>query len=545
MSLFYGKEKSLNRQEKSAHILLGGLLILLVFCLLLNLPYIHLREFQGEEGRRVVIAKNMLETGEWVIPYFEGQVYLNKPPLYNWLLAFMFRLTGIISETSARVVSVIFAFLCAASLSIFWKGIARLNTLWFVLPGMVFLTFTDVMDKAIRAEIDMTFTFFVILALLLWFYYFEGKKKELSAWIISLAVIGLGTLSKGIQAPAFFYCGVIPYLFYKKQAGKLFSPSHGVGLCVFTGIFSLWFIPFISKIDLSDVLHAWFREIIVRKEPIESGGFLRHLIEFPFQYVIAYLPWIPFLLFWIRKPLQHEHPLMRDLAVYCMLFLLISFPIYWFLPGARLRYLMPLSGNLAILLTIPLHTAMTGKMGDTQLGKRYFQILGVLLILLVTSAPFWSKKFGLSGNPVSLILLAMLLTASPFLIRQRTDMMKSTGLLLLVSLLGKLLWASLYFPYHAGHLSHYRNAAEQINALVPPDAKLYDYKVKNGHLAYYLRRPVLSIESLEDLPKEDFSYVYMEDAEAKRELLRGFTVMGKVKARRMNVIVCRTEDGAR
>jgi len=535
----------MNRQKKSAHVLLGGFFLLLVYCLLLNLPYIHLREFQGEEGRRVMIAKNMLETGEWLIPYFEGKVYLNKPPLYNWLLAGMFRFTGVISETSARLVSVIAAFLSALALSIFWRNMTGMKTLWFILPGMVFLTFTDVMDKAIRAEIDMTFTFFVNFALLLWFYYFEGKKRELWAWIISLAVISVATLTKGIQAPAFFYCGIIPYLFFKKQAGKIFSPSHGVGLCVCMGIFSLWLIPFISRIDFSDVLNAWFREIIVRREPLGSGGFVAHLIEFPFQYVVAYLPWIPLLLLWIRRPLQQEHPLMRDLAVYCMLFLLISFPIYWFLPGARLRYLMPLSGNLAILLTIPLHAAMTGNMGDTTLGKRYFQTLGVLLILLGLSAPLWSNKFGLSGNPVALILLATLFMASPFLIRQRTNMMKSTGLLLTVTLLGKLLWASLYFPYHADHLSHYRNAAQQVNMLVPPDAKLYDYKVRNGHLAYYLGRPVLSIDSLQDLPNDEPAFVFMEDSRAEGKILGGLSVVGKVKARGMHLIVCRIDRGAR
>jgi 4-amino-4-deoxy-L-arabinose transferase-like glycosyltransferase len=521
------------------------MLVLLVYCLLLNLPYIHLREFQGEEGKRVMIAKNMLETGEWIIPYFEGTVYLNKPPLYNWLLAGMFRFTGVISETSARLVSVIAAFLSAVALSIFWKHMTRMKTLFFILPGMVFLTFTDVMDKAIRAEIDMTFTFFVTLALLLWFYCFEGKKRECLAWVISLAVISVGTLTKGIQAPAFFYCGVIPYLFYKKQAGKILSPSHGVGFCFFLGVFSLWLIPFISNVNLSDVLNAWFREIIVRKEPIGSQGFLGHLIEFPFQYVIAYLPWIPFLLLWIRKPLENGDPLMRDLALYCMFFLLISFPVYWVLPGARLRYLMPLSGTLAILLTIPLHAAMIGNIGDTKLSKRYFQILGVLIILLVISAPFWPKKFGLSGNPVSLIMLATLLMVSPFLIRQHTDMMKRTGLLLIVSLLGKLLWASLYFPYHADHRSHYRNAAKQVNMLVPPDAKLYDYKVKNGHLAYYLGRPLLSIDSLEALPNDEPAFVFMEDRRADGEIPEGLPVVGMVKARGMHLIVRRIDGNVR
>ena len=534
----------MKQMEKSRNVLLGGMLLLFILSLFLNLPYIHLREFQGEEGRRVIIAKNMIETGEWVVPYVEGKVYLNKPPLFNWLLAFVFQLTGVISETSARTVSVIAAFLCAMSLSLFWKNIAKINTIRFILPGLIFLTFTDVMDKAIRAEIDMTFTFFVTISLIAWFHYFEIKKKEFTAWLIALSLISLSTLTKGMQAPAFFYCGIIPYLFYKKQIKKIYSLSHCAGLFVFILIFAFWFVPFIRKIDPSDVFHAWFREIIARKEPLSKGGFLRHLIEFPFQYVIAYLPWIPLLVLWFRKPLGKEPSIMKDLTIYCLFFLLVSFPIYWLLPGARLRYIMPLSGNLAILLTIPINAVMKGTIGDSTLSKRYFQAFGASVILLVISSPFWSRKFALFEKPVSVTLLVILLLISLFLVWRNRAMSKKIGLLFLITLLLKILWASLYFPYHADHLSHYRNAAKQINMLVPLDARLYDYRVNNGHLAYYLQRPVVLLESFDNLVIENGSFVFMEDKRAQGLALKGLAYTGKVGARGMTLVLYRADRGS-
>jgi len=529
--------------EKPRTFLLGGILLLLVFSMFLNLPYIHLREFQGEEGRRVIIAKNMIETGEWVVPYVEGKVYLNKPPLFNWLLAFVFQLTGVISETSARMVSVIAASLCAISLSLFWKNVARINTIWFILPGLIFLTFTDVMDKAIRAEIDMTFTFFVTISLIVWFHFFAIKKKEYTAWLIALSLISLSTLTKGMQAPAFFYCGIIPYLFYKKQIRKIYSLAHFTGIFAFALIFATWFVPFISKIDLSDILHAWFREIIARKEPLREGGFLRHLIEFPVQYVVAYLPWIPLLILWFRKPLEKEPAIIKDLTIYCLFFLLVSVPLYWLLPGARLRYIMPLAGNLAILLTIPINTVMKGTIGDATLSKRYFQAFGASVMLVALSSPFWSRKFALFEQTISVPLLIVLLLTSLFLVWRDREMKKKIGLLVLITLLLKILWASLYFPYHADHLSHYRNAAKQINMLVPTDAKLYDYKVDNGHLAYYLQRPVQLLESPDNLVIENGSFVFMEDKRAQGLALKGFAYIGKVRARSMTLVLYRAERG--
>ncbi len=522
---------------KPTYAVLKGIFLLLAFALLLNLPYIHLREFQGEEGRRVIIAQHMLETGEWIVPYFEGKVYLNKPPLFNWALAVMFKLTGVISEASARMVSVIAAFLCAISLSLFWKKVAGLQTAWFILPGLLFLTFSDVMDKTIRAEIDMTFTFFVTIAVVFWFYYFEMKKNDFAAWLVALGLISLSTLTKGVQAPAFFYCGIIPYLFYKKQIQKLYSLSHVAGLGIFLFIFALWFVPLASRVNVTDLFHTWFHEILARQEPLREGGFLRHLIEFPFYYVLAYLPWIPLLLLWSRQPLEKEHAILKNLALYCLFFLAFSLPFYWILPGARLRYVMPLSGALAILITMPVQALMSGTIEYGNVARRFFQAAGAVITLFVISSPFWAPKFDVFGNPVSVVILILLLVLSIFLVQPKTGLLNRFCLLLIVTLLAKVCWASFYFPYHAQHLSYYRSAANQINQLVPHHAPLYDFKVNNGHLAFYLERPVILTESLENPSMEDGSFVFMEKKKVQGTVPEGFSFVGSVKARRVTLFV--------
>jgi len=521
--------------------LLKGILIIFVFSLLLNLPYIHVREFQGAEGRRVVIARNMIETGEWIVPYVEGRVYLNKPPLFNWLLAVVFKIGGTISETSARMLSVISAFLCAVSLSLFWRRTFDIKNLRFILPGLIFLTFTDVMDKAVRAEIDMTFTFFMTLSLILWFYYFEVRKKEFAAWLISLSFVSVSILTKGIQAPAFFYCGVIPYLFYKKEIRKIYSLQHLTGIFVLLIVFSIWFLPVAGRIGPGDIFQAWWHEILVRKEPLKEGGFLRHFVEFPLQYVMAYLPWIPFLLLWLHRPFKKDNVTMKNLAVYCLFFLLVSVPIYWLIPGAKLRYLLPLSGTLAILISMPVDALIAGRIEDPRPGKRCVQALGFFLILFAVSAPFWGKKFELFGRPFSVTLLIVIFLMSCLIVWWKTDMKKKIILLLLALLLIKTFWASFYFPYHAARLSHYREAARQINLLVPHDVPLYDYGVDNSHLVYYLKRPVVLIESPDEVIIKTGSVVFMDNDSAEGLTLEGFSYIGKVKIRDVNLLLYRVE----
>ena len=72
------------------------------------LPSLGSPEFKGEEGRRVLPAVTMLETGNWIVPSVGGEDYYNKPPGINWLVAISFWVTGAHSELAARLVSAFF-----------------------------------------------------------------------------------------------------------------------------------------------------------------------------------------------------------------------------------------------------------------------------------------------------------------------------------------------------------------------------------------------------------------------------------------------------
>ena len=56
-----------------------------LFWAVVFLPSLGTPELKGEEGRRVLPARNMLRSGEWVVPEVGGRPYSRKPPLLNWL----------------------------------------------------------------------------------------------------------------------------------------------------------------------------------------------------------------------------------------------------------------------------------------------------------------------------------------------------------------------------------------------------------------------------------------------------------------------------
>src|SRR6185369_4958968 len=71
------------------------------------LPALGSFEIKGEEGRRILPAMAMLESGNYLVPQVGSDTYFSKPPLVNWLIAASFKIFGVRSEWTARLPSVL------------------------------------------------------------------------------------------------------------------------------------------------------------------------------------------------------------------------------------------------------------------------------------------------------------------------------------------------------------------------------------------------------------------------------------------------------
>src|SRR2546421_5022969 len=79
-------------------------LVLLVWAAI-YLPGLGSLEIRGEEGRRILPAVTMLQTGNYLVPHVGSEPYFRKPPLINWIVAASFKLTGVRGEGTARLPS--------------------------------------------------------------------------------------------------------------------------------------------------------------------------------------------------------------------------------------------------------------------------------------------------------------------------------------------------------------------------------------------------------------------------------------------------------
>src|SRR5579871_3967477 len=60
---------------------------------------------RGEESRRGLIAREMLTTGDWIVPRCQGVTLYSRPPLQNWLIAGLAVWRGEIDAVSMRLPS--------------------------------------------------------------------------------------------------------------------------------------------------------------------------------------------------------------------------------------------------------------------------------------------------------------------------------------------------------------------------------------------------------------------------------------------------------
>src|SRR5207237_6926698 len=80
-----------------------GLFLVIVLPALLLYGTLGFPLFEPDEGRYAEIPREMLARGEWVMPYLQGEPYLDKPPLLYWLVVLSYKLFGV-HAWSARLV---------------------------------------------------------------------------------------------------------------------------------------------------------------------------------------------------------------------------------------------------------------------------------------------------------------------------------------------------------------------------------------------------------------------------------------------------------
>ena len=314
---------------------LRAIAVVILVWAMIYLPALGSIAIKGEEGRRILPAVRMLETGNYVVPQVGSNPYYRKPPLVNWLVAASFKFFGVRNEWTARlpsalsVLAVAIAFVTVARASLGARG--------SFLAAMIWLTNIGIIEKGRLIEIEALYVSLFGLAIILWLNFFLQKKSPWLMWLPASVFLGLGLLAKGPTHLLFFYGIVITVLAYWKDWRVLVHPAHFVGLAVMIGIGAAWAIPFVNATTSQVVIDKWSGQYTGRLKGSDFK-FLDWIQNVP-RSLIYFLPWLllfPFARF-LKLPEQNEQRLARALSWGTA----VPFLAVNLVPGGLARYGMP------------------------------------------------------------------------------------------------------------------------------------------------------------------------------------------------------------
>ncbi len=153
--------------------------------------------FDMDEALYATCAREMLDRGDWVVPWFNGAMFPEKPPLMFWNMMAGFELFGRNSEWGARFVSAVLG--VGTALVAFRLGRILFNARVGFWSGLITATSVIFTVSARAATADSALAFFTAAAFL---FFALGWKKQALSFPLHCAVpmyacIGLTALAKG------------------------------------------------------------------------------------------------------------------------------------------------------------------------------------------------------------------------------------------------------------------------------------------------------------------------------------------------------------
>ena len=233
------------------------------------------------------VAREIVQSGQWLRPTFLSISWLEKPPLCIWAVATLYHFFGI-SEFTARFFSALCGF--GTVLVTYLIGSKLFNRWIGFLSGMFLVTSRHFPRYARLGVMDAPLVFFVSLAFL---FFWLARKKNIYFSLFGIA-LGLAFLTKGIAA--FF---VLPVTWiYCWWANELFifkKPSYWLGILMCAMIAIPWNVYQIMA-HPDTYSYALYTQIFLRTTEIYEGhsGDLSYYFGVVFN---KYRPWIVLLVF--------------------------------------------------------------------------------------------------------------------------------------------------------------------------------------------------------------------------------------------------------
>jgi len=337
------------------------LIILLIFSAVIYLSAIGFKElWKTDETRVAGISANMTRTGEFTMPYLNGEEFLEYPPLYYWTTAISYEVIGktLFASRFSSAIAAIFSALLVFAL-VRKMGHEPITAL---MAGIIVTTTGQFWSVGNRCLVDMMLTFFIVVSIYAFYTIhisFANKEKfsRIFVWILLLILsFGFGIMTKSLLGLAIPSCALFFWLLIESILNKSLYLKSWMALFICSILsfipVGLWMLRLYEKFGY-DALHT---VAVINTFGRFFGTYNEH--ENPMWYYLEklpeqFLPWTVILgfivVFMIYKKVKFSFN--RDNRLF-FCWIIFPFILFSLSTGKRPVYLLPLYPGAAVIMAL-------------------------------------------------------------------------------------------------------------------------------------------------------------------------------------------------
>ncbi len=313
-------------------------------------------------------AREMIEFKDYLSPRIFNEYWYDKPPMYYWLVAGVFKLTGANSDFGARLPSAVMGIATILMLYLFLKRLTNEGAAFW--SSVVLGTCVSFFYLGKAAVTDMTLLFFLTGTLLTFL-----KRKY---WVMYI-FMGLATLTKGPIGIVFPGIIIFLYLLVMRQLGELKRMHLGWGLLIYALVTVPWYYL------MYNVHGQVFIDTFLGFHNITRFTTPEHPTRVVWYYyipviILGLFPWTGLLLSSLKASYKESAASDFDLMIFMNIWWIFVFIFFTISKTKLVSYVFPLFPPLAVIIGWNIARLLNERFRKTEFFVA-FSTIGMFLIM--------------------------------------------------------------------------------------------------------------------------------------------------------------------
>ncbi|WP_086109544.1 lipid IV(A) 4-amino-4-deoxy-L-arabinosyltransferase [Xenorhabdus vietnamensis] len=366
----------------------GAVLMALFFILTYLLPLDSRLLWQPDETRYAEISREMLQRGDWIVPYFLDIRYFEKPVAGYWINNISQWIFGD-NNFAVRFGSVfsilISAFLLYRLAMMMWQ--CRQTA--FV-SSLIYISMFIVLSIGTYSVLDPMFSLWVTAGIVscYWALKAVATRERIMAWSALGLACGMAFMTKGFLALALPVIAMVPITIYQKRFWEMvrFGPLAVVSAVLIS-------LPWVIAIALRepDYWHYFFWVEHIQRFASEEAQHIAPIWYYLPILILGVIPWLGLLPGALIKSWKEKksHPEM----FFLLCWFVVPFVFFSIAKGKLPTYVLPFIGPLALMMAK--YSVDCVKNGNTKALKMN-GLVNVFIGLLAILVLFATKTLNIS-----------------------------------------------------------------------------------------------------------------------------------------------------